>query len=73
MIPASMQAVTPPQATNMLGFHVRPEGGILHQGVSVYPWAERRHNFGFILKIGKFSVWCRWANHVEKFYFSIDC
>lgn len=38
--------------------HVRPEGGILRNGLNIYPWSERRAHIGFILQFGRWR-W-RW-------------
>lgn len=42
----------------MLGFHIRPEGGVLRNGLNVYPWNERRHHVGFIFQLGDWRF--RW-------------
>lgn len=53
--------------------HIRAEGKPINKGFNFYPLSEWKTSFGFLLKLKSKVVICRYAYHVNKFYFWIYC
>lgn len=48
--------------------HIRPEGGLCRYGLNLYPWRERTHSIGFILRLPHWYWRVRYATKTRILY-----
>jgi hypothetical protein len=49
------------------GVHLRPEGGIIRNGINFYPLSEWRFSRGFILRFGRLKYRLRYSVGQRRF------